>query len=115
MSAAQRGGCAVGTGCFGHPDCEDRQCPGHPDNNGGNGARWRPEELQQQCPGHLDNNGGNGARWRLEELRRQDEQAAESEALLRDLARAVSIVAIAGVAGVLMAAFFAGVFLGARP
>ena len=93
MSAAQRGGCAVGTGCFGHPDCEDRQCPGHPDNN--------------------------GARWRLEELRRQDEQAAESEALLRDLARAVSIVAIACVAGVLMAAFFAGVFAGvfsgARP
>lgn len=92
MSAAQRGGCAVGTGCFGHPDCEDRQCPGHPDNNGGNGARWRLEQLQQQ-----------------------DAQAAESEQLLRDLARAVSIVAIACVAGVLTAAFFAGVFLGARP
>lgn len=25
--------CASGSGCFGHPDCTDRECPGHPDHS----------------------------------------------------------------------------------
>ena len=86
MSAGR--GCAIGTSCFGHPDCEDRQCPGHPDNTGGNGARWR-----------------------LEQLQRQDEQASESEALMRALVHALAMVAIAAVAGELLAAILSG----ARP